>query len=547
MSVPVSDHLTKEFGKSARRLGQLEKGSPGRRDQLLREIDSLAAAGVHSHVDGLPDLLAAWASRQANLAAEDGGSGQFHAEVMRRVADKINEFKEDPAARAAALPSHVGSDRPRRAGGSRDFSGMGSPWSVPSRTGTAGSRSANRPPRRSVTLAQVVDEFTGRLYLPDPGPVLFVLGVIQANRLPDGPPCWGVLVGPNSAGKSELLRPVGQLSNAVTIDVTSAAVLLANSRDADARGGVLSDLGEFGFLVMTDLGALLAQQRSTRGEVIAALSQVYDGSFARMGSYWIGRAGLLGAATEDIYRHGRALGDLGRRWLLFRMPDVSADAVARYAVEHLRDDDPRRSELAEVVRALVTDGERLPATGEHLALDDKSKDRLVILATFIATARTPIERDATHQVDTIGQPETPSRASKQLAQLFRGLISLDVPPAWAWRVVAQTAMSSAPGLRRDVLRELHRRPGGVGVSELATTLRQPETTVRRVVDDLNHLRLVSTRTGPVVLSQSAARPLAIIHALLNGADPDTGELLDTGKLPGLPLAPDDTTGPEDTR
>src|SRR5262249_46665732 len=54
-------------------------------------------------------------------------------------------------------------------------------------------------------LADTIDTFRRHLHLPDPRPLLVLLGALAANHL-EGDPVWLLLVGPPSGGKTRLLE-----------------------------------------------------------------------------------------------------------------------------------------------------------------------------------------------------------------------------------------------------------------------------------------------------------------------------------------------------
>ena len=71
-------------------------------------------------------------------------------------------------------------------------------------------------------------------------------------------------------------------------------------RDKGAQGGLLRQIGDFGFIVLKDFGSILSMHTETRAEVLAALREIYDGAWTRhVGSdggrtlAWQGKVGLL--------------------------------------------------------------------------------------------------------------------------------------------------------------------------------------------------------------------------------------------------------------
>src|SRR6266550_1514484 len=140
---------------------------------------------------------------------------------------------------------------------------------------------------RGEYLSEVVGSFERWLYLPDARALLAVLGAVSANLLP-GDPLWLVVVGPPGGGKTELLNALGEL-------------------EAGAKGGLLREIGDFGILLCKDLGSVLSMNRDARAAVLAALREVFDGSWTRhVGTgggrtlHWRGKVGLVAGCTPTI-------------------------------------------------------------------------------------------------------------------------------------------------------------------------------------------------------------------------------------------------------
>src|SRR5262249_41948961 len=151
------------------------------------------------------------------------------------------------------------------------------------------------------------------LLLPDEGSLLAVLGAIAANRL-GGDPVWLVLVGPPGSGKSELLAAMTGLADIHPAATLTEAALLSGTPKREQgngpKGGLLRVIGDFGIIVAKDFGSVLSMNRDARSAVLAALREVYDGSWTRhVGTdggktlAWSGKVGLLAGCTPTIDRH----------------------------------------------------------------------------------------------------------------------------------------------------------------------------------------------------------------------------------------------------
>src|SRR5262249_29117294 len=152
------------------------------------------------------------------------------------------------------------------------------------------------------------------LHLPDPGPVYVTCAAVAANRVESFDPTWLILVGAAGSGKTEALGATSGLDGIHVVATLTEAALLSGTprkeRAAGASGGLLRELGTSGIIVLKDFGSVLSMPRDTRAATIAALRELYDGSWTRrLGSEggrslnWSGRLGLIAGATSVLDQH----------------------------------------------------------------------------------------------------------------------------------------------------------------------------------------------------------------------------------------------------
>lgn len=343
---------------------------------------------------------------------------------------------------------------------------------------------------RPERLAEVVTVFQRWLLLPDAAPLLAVLGAVAANRL-DGDPVWLLLVGPPGGGKSELLSSVANLHDVhPTATLTEAALLSGTPRrehDENAKGGLLRSIGAFGILLCKDFGSVLNMNRDARAAVLAALREVYDGSWTRhVGSdggrtlHWQGKVGLIAGCTPAIDRHNAVMGSMGERFCLLRLPEVDADDQAHRALAHAGREIAMRAELAGAVSGLFT----CPLQ-ESRPLEDEERKRLISLATLVVRCRSAVDRDGySREIELIPEPEAPTRLAVVLERLLAGLDSIGTARPDSWRVVTRAALDSIPAIRRAVLDQLATYEDEVETSGVAEALGYPTGTTRRTLEDL---------------------------------------------------------------
>jgi hypothetical protein len=338
-------------------------------------------------------------------------------------------------------------------------------------------------------IDDTVATFRRWLHMDDADSLLATLGAVAANNL-DGDPVWLLLVGPPGGGKSEILNSLSALPFTRTAGTLTEASLLSGTPKKDsgnARGGLLREIGEFGVIVAKDFGSILSMNRDAQGQTLAALREVYDGSWTRLvgtdggrALEWQGKVGFVGGVTPTIDRHHAVMGAMGERFMLYRLPDVDADLQSRRALSHAGKEKAMRREIAESVATLIA-GQK---TGSR-ENDEAETTQLVALATLVVRARSAVERDNySREIELVPGSEAPTRLIVALSLLLGGLDSIGVTREAAWRVLTKVGLDSIPALRLDVMQTLHGYGGQLSTNDLAGAVRHPATTTRRACEDL---------------------------------------------------------------
>ena len=215
-----------------------------------------------------------------------------------------------------------------------------------------------------MTLADVLAMFSRWLHIPDPSPLYAVLGTVAANRL-DGDAVWLLLVGPPGGGKSELLTALSNSARRSPCGDAHRGERCSQARRSASttrrrRAGCSARSATSGSSSQRTSARVLSMNRDARSALLAALREVYDGSWTRhVGTdggktlSWSGKVGLVGGCTPTIDRHHAVMGAMGERFLLLRLPDVDADRQAGEALAHAGREPAMRRELAEAVRGLL--------------------------------------------------------------------------------------------------------------------------------------------------------------------------------------------------
>ena len=350
------------------------------------------------------------------------------------------------------------------------------------------------------TLAEVEDVFARWIPDDDPVPTRAVLATYAANLKLDGDPVWLMLVGGSGVGKTERITPLGVMPEVVLeSSVTGPAALLSGTarkeRTKDATGGLLRKIPEGGgLLVLKDFTSIIDMHRESRAEVLAAFREIHDGRWDRsIGAdggrtlTWTGHLGLVAGCTTAIDSAHSVMSVMGARFLLVRLHGDAA--IAHAAFDHSGEESAMRRELREAVRGLL---DHLPG---HPLAKAEARAPLVALASYVARARSPVDRDHRGDIRLVLDPEAPTRIVKALVQLWRasGLLGLD--RAGAWALVRRVGMDSIPKLRRAILDHLADCVTSATTTEVAEVVEHPAQTTRRALEDLTAHRVVVRTAG----------------------------------------------------
>jgi energy-coupling factor transporter ATP-binding protein EcfA2 len=391
-----------------------------------------------------------------------------------------------------------------------------------------------------MTLDDTRHVFQKWLHLPDTGSLDAVLATVVANRL-DGDAVWLLLVGPPGGGKSEILNAITGLEDAHPTGTLTEASLLSGTpkKDAgDAKGGLLRIIGAQGIIVAKDFGSVLSMNRDARAQLLAALREVYDGSWTRhVGSdggrtlHWEGKVGLVGGCTPTIDRHHAVMGAMGERFVLYRLPEVDANVQAREALGHAGRERQMRKELAAAAHSiLIESAEKRPRKR-----NEQDITRLITLATLVARARSAVERDGySRDIELVPAPEAPTRIIVMLARILDGLDILGATQDEAWALVTKIGLDCVPALRISALFTLADR-GRTDTTDVALAVRYPGITTRRALEDLNAHGLVDmTRQGEgkAHLWDVTSSTLAQIHEISMWGATDMSSYVRTRNIVG---------------
>jgi hypothetical protein len=233
--------------------------------------------------------------------------------------------------------------------------------------------------------------------------------------------------------------------------------------------------------------------RTARGQVLAALREVYDGRWDReVGAEggqtltWVGKCGFLAGSTTAIDKAHSVMNDMGPRSLFVRLPPADLGKIGGSALDHMGQEKRMREELASATAGLL-----VHLDGQPHEVTPAARAGLIGLACLVSQARSPVHRDWKGEIELVGDAEAPTRIVKQLGQIWRACGVLGLGPAESWEVVRRCALDSIPKLRGAVIRclaalpaDLHGRVEPVTTTEVGVGVVHPTKTVKRSLEDL---------------------------------------------------------------
>jgi hypothetical protein len=197
------------------------------------------------------------------------------------------------------------------------------------------------------------------------------------------------------------------------------------------------------------------------------------------------KLGLVAGVTPIIDEQHSFFAIMGERFLLYRMPEVPRQDIARRSLAR-RGHEP---ELRQRIRATVGDFLEQFVNCGRLELPPSFDEPLIVLADIVTRARSGVARDFNANLLYIPDPEAPTRLAKQLAQLAAAALALGVDEAEAWRLVRKAGWDSIPAVRCAVIDCLSRHKEPVTLAAIQEETDLPERTVARVAEDVAVLKL----------------------------------------------------------
>src|SRR5262249_14945358 len=245
--------------------------------------------------------------------------------------------------------------------------------------------------------------------------------------------------------------------------------------------GLLRELGKDGVLVVKDVTSIIQGDRNTRGQILSAIREIYDGKYVRQVGVdggqtltWEGRIIVVGACTTAWDTAYSVISLMGDRFVIIRI-DSSRERrnSGLRAIRNTGGEIKMRREMADAVGGLIAHASLTETT-----LADDETEMLINAADIVTLARTAVEFDYKGDVSMAHAPEMPTRFAKQLAQVIRGGVAIGLPRKAGMRLAIRCARDSIPPLRRELLLDVV-NSRNTRAGDIQKRIRKPWRTVKR--------------------------------------------------------------------
>lgn len=251
-------------------------------------------------------------------------------------------------------------------------------------------------------------------------------------------------------------------------------------------------------LVIKDFTVMLSLRPDDIAEIWGQFRNAFDGTARRndgtgKDTFYESKFGVIACVTDVLDSHQKLVSQLGERFISYRMPRLSEHERFRRTTKAAEGDSltARRSALRSAAMKV------LASHPSPAVMFPDAEKQLVLMAEFLASARTWVPRNRQHEIIALPDPEVPTRIVKQLASLACG-----VAMARGKSEVGQSeinlmkhlAIDSIPVLRSRILEVTAAAgPDGISVDETATKLALAPLTVRYAFQDMRLLNILTTR------------------------------------------------------
>ncbi len=365
-----------------------------------------------------------------------------------------------------------------------------------------------RKTKAEVSLQTVYDTYRKWLYLPSTDAIDVMLATAMSQEM-DGPPVWMFLVSPPGGAKTITLAGLSDYEKTYSTSSLTAHSLISGANFQGQADPSLIPRLHGKVLVIKDFTSILGLRDNEKEEIFSILRDAFDGKCGKTFGNGVERTyesrfTILAAVTPSIYDIGARHSALGERFLKYVMGDNLQHAnevdIISKAIDNVDQDSLIREELTEATSAFLSQAVQKV---EPARLDSVLHHRIISLAQLGARLRGTVSRDTFNSEMMTGRPfaEVGSRLGIQLAKLARALATVRGKKEVSedeYTLVKKVMIDTVSQRSEDIVRIMHLngKDKPLTTADIAHLTRYPITTVRRVMDDLNLLKVVTRKGVP---------------------------------------------------
>jgi hypothetical protein len=318
-----------------------------------------------------------------------------------------------------------------------------------------------------------------------------------------GIPLWMFFVGPPGSAKTVLIQSLREWKRCYsTSSLTSHALISGSTQGEGGDPSLIPKLADM-MLAIKDFTPVLEMRDTDQSEIVSTLRDAYDGSCGKtfgngVERRYVVKFSIVSGVTPAIYVKSETHSGMGERFVKFMIGDnlthhAEQEIIAR-AIHNVDDSKLMTDEIADVTcRVLRSPRSAMPTIPPHVT------ERLIAAAQYGAYLRGTVTRDFRGE-NVQGRPfrESGTRLGMQVSKATRGL-------AWIrgkaeageeeLRVALKIIQDTVAQRYDDLIRFLWVNanalpdhptdgPASIGAIEIAKRTHYPQSTVKRMLDDM---------------------------------------------------------------
>lgn len=269
-----------------------------------------------------------------------------------------------------------------------------------------------------VLIDEIISGFKKYYYVDEDYNITAPICAAIANFCPGEPDIIGV-IGPSGSLKTEVIRSFGESENKYIYPISSLTDKTLVSGFKESNDIVPRLQGRL--LTIKDLTSILAKNEDTRAGIFADFRELTDGYIHKeygngvIKDYRGVHSSILFASTNAIERYYSLHSSLGQR-IIFLRPLNDPAKARKWSVKNRGKEKEIRAEIHKLVIDSI-DGlvNEEGLTMPHIS--DEIREEIGGFFDFLAVARTPIYHDYRNEIDSIPEPEFPTRIANSVSRL----------------------------------------------------------------------------------------------------------------------------------